>query len=181
MSATDTEFERIGQAVIDSKQASFDTSKQQTSHQKQLEVGASISSTSSNISPLNRSPSSSSELLHFHSLTFSSERQPLSPLNECVELTTPSPRSYHSENLPSLTAINSCDGQQKKLRSSSSSGSSPSNGGAINDFVGTEFYMDESLPSSISENPTDSQHQAVVSLLQVLDAIFTCSRPTSRS
>lgn len=27
--------------------------------------------------------------------------------------------------------------------------------------------MDESLPSSLSEHPTDSQHQAIVSLLQV--------------
>lgn len=35
--------------------------------------------------------------------------------------------------------------------------------------MGTEFYMDESLPSSLSEHPTGSQHQAIVSLLQVLD------------
>lgn len=166
---------------MDSKLTSYESTKQPHSQnrQKQLEVGASIStsSTSTNISPLNRSTSSSSsELLHFPSLSISEkqQQQPLSPLAECVENTgtTPSPKS--SSNFPNISTASSCDGQQKKLRRrSGSDGSSPSVGNAAmaNDFLGTEFYMDESLPSSLSEHPTDSQHQAIVSLLQVLDTI----------
>ncbi|XP_031785297.1 RB1-inducible coiled-coil protein 1 isoform X2 [Nasonia vitripennis] len=175
-SETDTEeFEKIGQAAMDSKLTSYESTKQPHDQkcQKQLEVGASIStsSISTNISPLNRSiSSSSSEMLHFPSLSISEkQQQPLSPLTECVENTdtTPSPKS--SSNFPNISTASSCDGQQKKLRRrSGSDGSSPSVGNAAmaNDFLGTEFYMDESLPSSLSEHPTDSQHQAIVSLLQ---------------
>ncbi|XP_046746748.1 RB1-inducible coiled-coil protein 1 isoform X2 [Diprion similis] len=50
-----------------------------------------------------------------------------------------------------------------------SAGSSSSLENGIGDFMGTEFYMDESLPSSLSEHPgpgVDVHHQAIVSLLQ---------------
>ncbi|XP_058801847.1 RB1-inducible coiled-coil protein 1 isoform X2 [Phymastichus coffea] len=173
-SETDTEeFEKIGQAATDSKLTSYESIKQQTPiRQKQMEVGAasiSTSSTSTNVSPLNRSTSSSSELLQFPSLSTSEKKdqQPLSPLTECVEHNPSSPKL--ASNFPTNTTTSSCDGQQKKLRrQSGSDGSSPSVGNGIgpNDFLGTEFYMDESLPSSLSEHPTDSQHQAIVSLLQ---------------
>ncbi|XP_043502024.1 LOW QUALITY PROTEIN: RB1-inducible coiled-coil protein 1 [Polistes fuscatus] len=61
-----------------------------------------------------------------------------------------------------------CDGQQQQLQSyqlSGSGDSSPSIGVGATDFMGTEFYMDDSLPSSLSEPPGDG-HQAVVSFLQ---------------
>ncbi|XP_014608939.1 PREDICTED: RB1-inducible coiled-coil protein 1 [Polistes canadensis] len=61
-----------------------------------------------------------------------------------------------------------CDGQQQQLQSyqlSGSGASSPSIGVGATDFMGTEFYMDDSLPSSLSEPPGDG-HQAVVSFLQ---------------
>ncbi|KAF7996624.1 hypothetical protein HCN44_002270 [Aphidius gifuensis] len=67
-----------------------------------------------------------------------------------------------------------CDGQlvskQKStvIIDSSSDDSSPfSDAPASGDFIPTEFYMDESLPSSLSEHHNnDTQHQAFLNLLQ---------------
>ncbi|CAB0034544.1 unnamed protein product [Trichogramma brassicae] len=173
-SETDTdEFEKIGQAALDSKLTSYESSAKHPTQQQfyinHLEVGGTLStsSTSTNVSPLNRSTSSSSELLHFPSL---SDKQPLSPLTECAEAVSPTPLTVN----PSVAAVATCsDGQQQKKprRQSGSDGSSPLVGnapalGSANDFLATDFYMDESLPSSLSEHPTDSQHQAIVSMLQ---------------
>ncbi|XP_015174449.1 PREDICTED: RB1-inducible coiled-coil protein 1 isoform X1 [Polistes dominula] len=72
--------------------------------------------------------------------------------------------SPNPPTLPSNSVV--CDGQQQQLQSFSGSGaSSPSIGVGATDFVGTEFYMDDSLPSSLSEPPVDG-HPAVVSFLQ---------------
>lgn len=91
-----------------------------------------------------------------------------------------------------------CDGQQQLLqvqqhqqqvqicRQIDSGGSSPFADPSINnDFINTEFYIDESLPSSLSEHPNDDGH-AIVSLLQVLDEFtahnhFISSRSRKRS
>jgi len=74
-----------------------------------------------------------------------------------------------------------CDGQHQQHQHplSGSGGSSPSVGVGATDFMGTEFYMDESLPSSLSEHPADGQHQAIVSLLQVLDDLQLANRQLS--
>lgn len=78
-----------------------------------------------------------------------------------------------SSSLLPMTRPVMCDGQQRhekqQLEPFGSGGTSPTSLvlGA-NDFMGTEYYMDESLPSSLSEHPIDGQHQAMVSLLQVL-------------
>jgi RB1-inducible coiled-coil protein 1 len=71
-----------------------------------------------------------------------------------------------------------CDSQrqQQQYPLSGSGGSSPSVGVGATDFMGTEFYMDESLPSSLSEHSTNSQHQAIVSVLQVLDDFQLANR-----
>ncbi|KZC12971.1 RB1-inducible coiled-coil protein 1, partial [Dufourea novaeangliae] len=142
----------------------------------------------------NRSSSSSSEpgSFHFPSLSVSERPAQLSPLTECAEngesscplhrATNGLPPKYRdqtsaptaeepnslSPNPSSLTRSVMCDGQQHQQRHqlSGSGGSSPSVGVGANDFMGTEFYMDESLPSSLSEHPADGQHQAIVSLLQ---------------
>ncbi|KAG7207534.1 hypothetical protein KM043_009165 [Ampulex compressa] len=139
--------------------------------------------------PASRSSSSSEPgSFHFPSLIAAQ----LSPLAECSEngeaasgrpanftlnyrdpssaITTASsteePNSL-SPNPPSLTRSAMCDGQHHQHHQlSGSGGSSPSLGAAATDFLGTEFYMDESLPSSLSEHPADGQHQAIVSLLQ---------------
>ncbi|XP_017878640.1 RB1-inducible coiled-coil protein 1 isoform X1 [Ceratina calcarata] len=79
------------------------------------------------------------------------------------------PNSSLSPNPPCSPLSRSvmCDGQQQQCHQlSGSGGSSPSVGVGATDFVGTEFYMDESLPSSLSEHPADGHHQAIVSLLQ---------------
>ena len=159
------EFEKIGQAVIDSKATSLDCSAKQStllqSCVKQLEVGV--------LQPLDRSISH--ELLKLSSIT---DKQPLSPLNE--ETISPTPRLNSFLNPTTTTNICSCDGQPKKLRQQSGSdGSSPSVGNipGANDFLANDFYMDESLPSSLSENPSDSQHQAILSILQVSLTSFT--------
>ena len=131
----------------------------------------------------------------FPSLSATSERPvQLSPLTECVENGAADSSScllrrgvsglsnyrdaipleeQHSlsPNPPSLRSSVMCDGQHQQHQHplSGSGGSSPSVGVGATDFMGTEFYMDESLPSSLSEHPADGQHQAIVSLLQVLD------------
>ncbi|XP_012289128.1 RB1-inducible coiled-coil protein 1 isoform X1 [Orussus abietinus] len=193
-SETDTEeFEKISQATADSKLTSYESGKQR--RQKPLEVGRSSSpssSTSTNASPisskiadpcLNRS-SSSSEPGSFHFPSLSGERPTqLSPLAECAEnpeassrandrsrtRQNPTPSSTFPPNRnpdPVSTTRPVCDGEQlRQGRASGSPGSSPGVSNAA-DFVGTEFYMDESLPSSLSEHPEDSQHQAIFSLLQ---------------
>lgn len=142
----------------------------------------------------NRSSSSSEPgSIHFPSLSVSERPTQLSPLTECAEngesscllhraasclpksrdqspAATPDEPNSLSPNPASLTRSVMCDGQQhQRHQSSGSGGSSPSVGVGAIDFVGTEFYMDESLPSSLSEHPIDGQHQAIVSLLQVLD------------
>ncbi|XP_043287529.1 RB1-inducible coiled-coil protein 1 isoform X1 [Venturia canescens] len=78
------------------------------------------------------------------------------------------PNAISNPSKSSLT----CDGKTILQRDNSnlqqgfnSPASSPSNEN-INDFMGTEFYMDESLPSSLSEHNNEAQHQAIVSLLQ---------------
>lgn len=141
----------------------------------------------------------------FPSLSATSERPvQLSPLTECVEngtadssscllrsgmsgltnypdaLPLEEPHSL-SPNPPSLPRSSvTCDDQhQHQHPVSGSGGSSPSVGVGATDFMGTEFYMDESLPSSLSEHPADSQHQAIVSLLQVLDDLQLANRQLS--
>lgn len=146
---------------------------------------------------------------HFPSLTISERPSQLSPLTECAEngesssqlqsatygfpkhrQITPSVSSDKIEesnslcpNPPTLPHSMTCDGQQQQLQYyqlSGSGGSSPSIGVGATDFMGTEFYMDDSLPSSLSEPPADG-HQAVVSFLQVLDDLQLAKRPSSRS
>lgn len=145
------------------------------------------------------STSSEPGSFQFPSLSTTSERPAqLSPLTECVEngasdstcllhldasgiskyrdvMSLEEPNSLSQNSFPVT-----CDGQQHQYqRSLSGSGnsSSPSVGVGATDFMGTEFYMDESLPSSLSEHPADGQHQAIVSLLQVLDDLQLANRP----
>lgn len=103
-------------------------------------------------------------LLHHDASSGLSKYRDGPPLEETNSL-SPNPSS-----LPRSSVL--CDGQQLQLQHqhplSGSGGSSPSVGVGATDFMGTEFYMDESLPSSLSEHPADGQHQAIVSLLQVL-------------
>ncbi|XP_076291069.1 autophagy-related 17 isoform X2 [Lasioglossum baleicum] len=141
----------------------------------------------------NRSTSSSEPgSFHFPSLSVSERPSQLSPLTECAEnvesscllhraanglskyseqpassATAEEPRSLS----PNPSSFNPrsvlCDGQQQQRHQlSSSGGSSPSVGVGAADFMGTEFYMDESLPSSLSEHPADGPQQAIISLLQ---------------
>lgn len=143
--------------------------------------------------------SSSSEAgsYHFPSLSMASERpSQLSPLTECVENgesnslrrssglenfseTLPMPPSdnfnYPNDRSPTRSVV--CDGQQQPCSDSSS----PSVGVGATDFMGTEYYMDESLPSSLSEHPVGGHHQAIVSLLQVLDDSYLVKRFHSRN
>lgn len=153
-----------------------------------------VSPLNSKVVDLTNRSSSSSEpgSFHFPSLSVSERPAQLSPLTECAEngesscllhraangapkcrdqpsTTAEEPNSL-SPNPSSLTRSVMCDGQQhQRHQLSGSGGSSPSVGVGATDFMGTEFYMDESLPSSLSEHPVDGQHQAIVSLLQVLD------------
>ncbi|XP_067213195.1 RB1-inducible coiled-coil protein 1 isoform X2 [Linepithema humile] len=153
-----------------------------------------VSPLNSKVADLTTRSSTSSEpgSFQFPSLSVASERPAqLSPLTECVEngaadssvcllrsgasglsnyrdvLPLEEQHSL-SPNPPSLTRSSvMCDGQhQHQHPLSGSGGSSPSVGVGATDFMGTEFYMDESLPSSLSEHPADGQHQAIVSLLQ---------------
>ncbi|EFN87856.1 RB1-inducible coiled-coil protein 1 [Harpegnathos saltator] len=141
------------------------------------------------------STSSEPGSFQFPSLSVASERPAqLSPLTECVEngavdsaagcllhhdasgglskyrdglsLEETNSLSPNPSSLPRSSVM--CDGQQLQHQHplSGSGGSSPSVGVGATDFMGTEFYMDESLPSSLSEPPADGQHQAIVSLLQ---------------
>ncbi|XP_076647578.1 autophagy-related 17 isoform X2 [Halictus rubicundus] len=141
----------------------------------------------------NRSTSSSEPgSFHFPSLSISERPSQLSPLTECAENVESScllqraanDLSKYSEQPASSTTAEEprslspnpssfnprsvlCDGQQQQRHQlSSSGGSSPSVGVGAADFMGTEFYMDESLPSSLSEHPADGPHQAIISLLQ---------------
>ncbi|EZA53375.1 RB1-inducible coiled-coil protein [Ooceraea biroi] len=151
-----------------------------------------VSPLNSKVADLTTRLSTSSEpgSFQFPSLSAASERPAqLSPLTECVEngaadssvcllhrglsnyrdvLPLEEPHSL-SPNPPSLPRSSvMCDGQHQQHQHplSGSGGSSPSVGVGATDFMGTEFYMDESLPSSLSEHPADGQHQAIVSLLQ---------------
>ncbi|XP_033189925.2 autophagy-related 17 isoform X1 [Bombus vancouverensis nearcticus] len=154
-----------------------------------------VSPLNSKVADLTNRSSSSSEpgSFHFPSLSVSERPAQLSPLTECAEngessscllhcATANGLPKYHetpsttmaeepnslSPNPPSsLSRSVMCDGQQQQCQQlSGSGGSSPSIGVCATDFMGTEFYMDESLPSSLSEHPIDGQHQAIVSLLQ---------------
>ncbi|XP_032666874.1 RB1-inducible coiled-coil protein 1 isoform X2 [Odontomachus brunneus] len=155
-----------------------------------------VSPLNSKVADLTTRSSTSSEpgSFQFPSLSVASERPAqLSPLTECVEngvADTAGCLLHHdassgllkyrdglpleetnslSPNPPSLPRSSvMCDGQQLQHQHplSGSGGSSPSVGVGATDFMGTEFYMDESLPSSLSEHPADGQHQAIVSLLQ---------------
>ncbi|XP_071633137.1 uncharacterized protein Atg17 isoform X1 [Temnothorax longispinosus] len=154
-----------------------------------------VSPLNSKVADLTTRSSTSSEpgSFQFPSLSATSERPvQLSPLTECVENGVADSSScllrsgvsglsnyrdalpleeQHSlsPNPPSLPRSSvMCDGQHQQHQHplSGSGGSSPSVGVGATDFMGTEFYMDESLPSSLSEHPADGQHQAIVSLLQ---------------
>ncbi|XP_043264835.1 RB1-inducible coiled-coil protein 1 isoform X1 [Colletes gigas] len=150
-----------------------------------------VSSLNSKVADLTNRSSSSSEpgSFHFPSLSISERPAQLSPLTECAEngesscllhrgtnglpkycdlpsTSMPEEPISLSPNPSSLTRPVMCDGQQQQRHQSSSGGSSPSVGVGATDFMGTEYYMDESLPSSLSEHPVDGQHQAIVSLLQ---------------
>lgn len=163
-----------------------------------------VSPLNSKVADLTTRSSSSSEpgSFQFPSLSAASERPAqLSPLTECVEngAADSSVCLHHSDlsnyrdvlsleepHFPSPNPISlprssvMCDDQhqQQHLHPLSGSGdSSPSIGVGTTDFMGTEFYMDESLPSSLSEHPGDGQHQAIVSLLQVLDDFQFVNKP----
>ncbi|KYM82111.1 RB1-inducible coiled-coil protein 1 [Atta colombica] len=153
-----------------------------------------VSPLNSKVADLTTRSTTSSEpgSFQFPSLSATSERPvQLSPLTECVENGAADSSScllrrgvsgllnyrdaipleeQHSlsPNPPSLRSSIMCDGQHQQHQHplSGSGGSSPSVGVGATDFMGTEFYMDESLPSSLSEHPADGQHQAIVSLLQ---------------
>ncbi|CAL7935954.1 unnamed protein product [Xylocopa violacea] len=154
-----------------------------------------VSPLNSKVADLTNRSSSSSEpgSFHFPSLSASERPAQLSPLTECAENGESSSmlhRATQNNGLPkyhelastgahdepsslspnpssSLSRSVMCDGQQQQCHQlSGSGGSSPSAGVGATDFMGTEFYMDESLPSSLSEHPADGQHQAIVSLLQ---------------
>ncbi|KAL0119774.1 hypothetical protein PUN28_007898 [Cardiocondyla obscurior] len=154
-----------------------------------------VSPLNSKVADLTTRSSTSSEpgSFQFPSLSATSERPAqLSPLTECVEngaadssicllrsgvnglsnyrgALPPEEQHSPSPNPPSLPQSSvMCDDQQQQHQHplSGSGGSSPSVGVGATDFMGTEFYMDESLPSSLSEHPADGQHQAIVSLLQ---------------
>ncbi|EGI64641.1 RB1-inducible coiled-coil protein 1 [Acromyrmex echinatior] len=153
-----------------------------------------VSPLNSKVADLTTRSTTSSEpgSFQFPSLSATSERPvQLSPLTECVENGAADSSScllrrgvsglsnyrdaipleeQHSlsPNPPSLRSSVMCDGQHQQHQHplSGSGGSSPSVGVGATDFMGTEFYMDESLPSSLSEHPADGQHQAIVSLLQ---------------
>lgn len=166
-----------------------------------------VSPLNSKVVDLTNRSSSSSEpgSFHFPSLSVSERPSQLSPLTECAENvesscalqraanglskyseqpppTAAEEPSSLSPNPPSLTPSVLCDGQlHQRHQLSSSGGSSQSVGVGATDFMGTEFYMDESLPSSLSEHPVDGQHQAIISLLQVLDDLQLANRPRSRS
>nr|XP_031850147.1 RB1-inducible coiled-coil protein 1 isoform X2 [Nomia melanderi] len=151
-----------------------------------------VSPLNSKVVDLTNRSSSSSEpgSFHFPSLSVSERPSQLSPLTECAENvesscalhraanglskyseqpppTAAEEPSSLSPNPSPLTPSVLCDGQQhQRNQLSSSGGSSPSVGVGATDFMGTEFYMDESLPSSLSEHPVDGHHQAIISLLQ---------------
>lgn len=167
-----------------------------------------VSPLNSKVADLTTRSSTSSEpgSFQFPSLSATSERPAqLSPLTECVENGAADSSScllrsgvsglsnyrdalpleeQHSlsPNPPSLPRSSlMCDSQHQQHQHplSGSDGSSPSVGVGAADFMGTEFYMDESLPSSLSEHPADGQHQAIVSLLQVLDDLQLANRQLS--
>ena len=167
--------------------------------QQSASLGSSTSTNISplNLKGTDLNPSSSSSepgSFHFPSLTTSERPSQLSPLTECIENGASGsnhlmcyPKTFSNVPLslisdipnsasPNPSAVSQpvgCDGQTKEHQRQEhcgSEGSSPVGVGGA-DFMGTEFYMDESLPSSLSEHPTDSQHQAIVSLLQVLDRL----------
>lgn len=169
-----------------------------------------VSPLNSKVADLTTRSSTSSEpgSFQFPSLSATSERPvQLSPLTECVENGAADSSScllrsgvsglsnyrdalpleeQHSlsPNPPSLPRSSvMCDGQHQQHQHplSGSGGSSPSVGVGATDFMGTEFYMDESLPSSLSEHPADGQHQAIVSLLQVLDDLQLANRDNYHS
>ncbi|EFN67958.1 RB1-inducible coiled-coil protein 1 [Camponotus floridanus] len=154
-----------------------------------------VSPLNSKVADLTTRSSTSSEpgSFQFPSLSAVSERPvQLSPLTECVEngavdssvclfrngasgfsnyrdalpLEEQHSLSPNPSSLPRSSVM--CDDQQHHYHHplSGSGGSSPSVGVGATDFMGTEFYMDESLPSSLSEHPADGQHQAIMSLLQ---------------
>lgn len=168
-----------------------------------------VSPLNSKVADLTTRSSTSSEpgSFQFPSLSAASERPvQLSPLTECVEngaadssvcllrndasdlsnyrdTTLPLKEQHSLSPNPSSLLRSSvmCDDQQHHYHHplSGSGGSSPSVGVGATDFMGTEFYMDESLPSSLSEHPADGQHQAIVSLLQVLDDLQLVNRQLS--
>lgn len=128
-----------------------------------------------------------------HSLNRSKAKSPLSPLaegaedgtadysdigvrieNHCDTFHIPNQvdRFHLKNSFPPIDNPAVCGGGQPQT--SASPGSSPASidNGIGNDFMGTEFYMDESLPSSLSEHHTDVHQQAIVSLLQVLLGCF---------
>ncbi|XP_063977047.1 RB1-inducible coiled-coil protein 1-like isoform X2 [Diachasmimorpha longicaudata] len=143
------EFEKIVQGK-DGKPTCYETKDKLT---KQLEVGGSrsvspTSSISTNMSSLN-------SRVDFNRSTA------LCPLIECIEINEPS--TYPLNPLTNAK----CDGQLSQPNGQLESGDSSPFGEATNcDFLGTEFYMDESLPSSLSEHHSDGHHQAIVNLLQ---------------
>lgn len=166
-----------------------------------------VSPLNSKVADLTTRSSTSSEpgSFQFPSLSATSERPvQLSPLTECAEngaadssvclihsglsnyrdvlpLEEPHSLSPNPTSLPRSSVMCDDQHQQHQHPLSGSGGSSPSVGIGATDFMGTEFYMDESLPSSLSEHPADGQHQAIVSLLQVLDDFQLANRQPYRS
>lgn len=107
--------------------------------------------------------SSSGCLLHHDASGSLSKYRDVLPLEESNSL-SPNPLSLPRSSV-------TCDGQQLQHQHplSGSGGSSPSIGIGATEFTGTEYYMDDSLPSSLSEHPVDSQHRSIVlAILQVL-------------
>lgn len=183
-SSTSTNVSPLNSKVADLTNRSSSSSEPGSFHFPSL----SVSERPAQLSPLTECAENgeSSCLLH-HRATVTTNCLP--KYHETPSSTMPAeePNSLSPNPPSSLSRSVMCDGQQQQQQQqqrhqlSGSGGSSPSVGVGATDFMGTEFYMDESLPSSLSEHPADGQHQAIVSLLQVLDDLQLANRPCSRS
>ncbi|XP_076375282.1 autophagy-related 17 isoform X2 [Megalopta genalis] len=168
-SSTSTNVSPLNSKVADQKNRASSTNEPGSFHFPNL----SISERPAQLSPLTECAENAESSCLLHRAATG-----LSKYSEQPTSTTAEELSSLSPNPSSLTRSVLCDGQQHHLHQqqqqqqqrhqlSSSGGSSPSVGvGGGADFMGTEFYMDESLPSSLSEHPVDGQHQAIISLLQ---------------
>ena len=206
-SETDTEdYEKIPEGPTDTKLNSYHDEAKQIG--KDLEVGGDddgVSPTTTNVSSLNSrvadenfsiSPAPLSSLAECPE-NVENSISAISIINSNSNNRVAFARSYCRSSpardvarslspIPTSQSRSACDGhhqhqQQQRQLASGSGGSSPSVDQGTIDFLGTEFYMDESLPSSLSEHPNDRQQQAIVSLLQVLGSYYRLAINSTRS